>query len=81
MAGPDIEIVKDLDEPEKADLESFEGLGLVDFVVFPHWGSENFKERYKKLIENNYRKGLKIILLTDDQYVMVEDDKYRIVGV
>jgi len=45
IAGPNIEPVKDFDDPTIADLDSYEGIGLVDFVVLPHWGREKYAAR------------------------------------
>jgi len=82
LAGPDIEPIKYLDDPSKSEsLRSFEAFGLTDVIVFPHWGSDGFREKYLKLIESVYRVGKKIILLTDQQYVMVEGENFQIIDV
>ena len=80
VAGPNIEIVKHLDSIAQApNLQGYEGLSLVDFVVMPHWGSNSFRELYLgSRMEQMYRKDYKVILLTDRQYVHVQDDWYRI---
>jgi dipeptidase E len=82
IMGPDIELVKNLDEPAKAkDLKDFAGFGIVDFVVLPHWGSPSFAEGYaksKSLLENEKRK---IVFLTDEQYVVVGGRGYQIIKV
>jgi dipeptidase E len=47
VAGPDIAPARNLDAMAQApDLKGTRGLELVDFVVFPHWGSEHFRELY-----------------------------------
>jgi len=64
------------------ELKTYEGFGLVDFMIFPHWGSEDFKEKFlNHRIEVAYKADNKIILLNDWQYMKVEGDKYRIVDV
>ena len=79
VAGPDISHSALLDDPTAApELKDFMALGLVDVVVLPHWGSEHFHHRYGKVMETAYKKGLKIILLTDDQYLLVQNDRYTI---
>lgn len=79
VAGPDISLVKELDDPSKApDLKDYKSLNLTDVVVFPHWGSPHFQKRYEKVMKSGYKTGLKIILLTDDQYLFVKDGKYTI---
>lgn len=79
VAGPDISLVQGLDDPSLApELADHAGLGLTDVVVFPHWGSEHFQNRYEKVMKSGYKTGLKIVLLTDDQYLLVRDKAYTI---
>jgi len=79
VTGPDISIIELLDDPALApELQDYKGLGLTDVSVFPHWGSEHFHKRYEKVMQSGYKKGLKIILLTDDQYLLCEDNMYTI---
>lgn len=85
IAGPDIYPTYRITKAEKAKkLKGYKGLGLVDFVIFPHWGSPlpYFKDNYlNRRLEHAYNKDHKIILLTDNQYIIVEDDWYKIVDV
>ena len=74
---PDIE-----NEVGGLKLKNYKGLGLVNFVIFPHWGSEKFKDKYFGFrLKHAYTPNDKIILLTNYQYVEVVDDWYRIVEV
>lgn len=82
LAGPNIEAIKYLDDPNKSrDLKSFDAFGLTDLIVLPHWGNTQFKDKYINSIEFAYGEGRKIILLTDQQYVFVEGEKYQIIQV
>lgn len=84
IAGPDIYVTRLIDEVKKANsLKSYEGLGLVDFTVMPHWGSEDFREIYlNQRLENAYNsKNSKLILLRDNQYILVKDGWYQIISV
>ncbi|MDD5291502.1 MAG: Type 1 glutamine amidotransferase-like domain-containing protein [Patescibacteria group bacterium] len=83
VAGPDIFPVYYLDSAKEAkNLKDYKGIGLVDFTVLPHWGSEHFRERYlKQRLEHVYKDGYKLILLNDNQYVAVEGNKYRIIDI
>ena len=79
VAGPDIGLIDILDEREMApELSSDEALALTDVVIFPHWGSPYFKDDYVKGAEAVCKTGQKIILLTDDQYLLVEGERYSI---
>lgn len=59
------------------------GYGLVDFTILPHWGSDDFRDRWLNEDSFNYmfQSKTKIIALSNDEYVEVKDDKYRIVDI
>ncbi|HLL60921.1 MAG TPA: Type 1 glutamine amidotransferase-like domain-containing protein [Candidatus Nitrosocosmicus sp.] len=80
VVSPDIEIAIVADSIEQAPkLKSYNALGVVDFIVLPHWGSEYFRDIYlPERINKAYGMKNKIILLTDNQYVYVKGDWYRI---
>ncbi|MBI4098315.1 MAG: Type 1 glutamine amidotransferase-like domain-containing protein [Candidatus Levybacteria bacterium] len=83
VAGPDIYPIKDLDNIKKApNIKGYKGLELVDFVIFPHWGNDKFKDRYLEYrLEHTYNKKNSLILLTDNSYVEVKNNWYKIVDV
>lgn len=83
VAGPDISIMKGLDKLNLAPkLTSFTALELIDIVIFPHWGSDHFRQLYlQSQMQIAYQMAFKIILLTDHQYLYVQDDHYQIVDV
>lgn len=81
LAGPTIEPVGFLDDPTKAPhLKSYEGLGLVDFVILPHYGNKKYEKKYQKIMNKFGNKGLKLITLTDKQAIIVEGNKYHILN-
>jgi len=59
------------------------GYGLVNFTILPHWGSVGFKEKYldKRLSIAYKLDQVPLLLLTDTQYVHVQDDAMSIVDV
>ena len=72
-AAPDIGVLKELEtQGFERKLRSFECFGLVDFIIFPHWGSDYFKSKYLgHRMEFAYKPENKIILLNDWQFVKV----------
>lgn len=80
VAGINIEPSKNLDDASLAQkLKSTKGLGLVNFVLLPHWGSENFKDLYlNNRLASAYKSKYPILLLGDDQYVVLKDNKLEI---
>ncbi len=83
IASPDIDISRKLEtKVYEKELPDTRGFNLVDFIILPHWGSPIFKDLYlNQRLETAYKKGNKIILLNDDQYVEVKDGHYQIVDV
>jgi len=86
IASPDISVTRMLDtncyEEELKELGNTKSFNLVDFIIFPHWGEEHFRERYlNQRMGVSYGEGNKIILLTNTQYVSVFDDKYKIIDI
>lgn len=83
VAGPDIYPLRHTDPlKEFCRLESYTGLGLVDFVILPHWGAEHCKDLYlSKRIKFNYNEEYKLMFLTDNQYIYIEDDCMKFIDV
>ena len=82
LVCPNINPITFFDDPSKAsELKSYDALNLVDFIMFPHWGHERFKERQMKSLESIYAEDYKIILLRDTQYIFVEDATYKIMEI
>lgn len=79
IVGPSLEPIVGIDDPSKApNLGDMNGIGLVDFVVLPHYGHDNSVAKYDSLIEK-YRGQFQLQLLRDDQVVVVEDGKSRVI--
>lgn len=80
IAGPDTYPAYKIESMEKVkDLDSYEGMGLVDFTILPHWGSPLFRDLYlNRRLEHAYTTKNKLILLADKQYVWVENGWYQI---
>ncbi|MBU1132886.1 peptidase E [Patescibacteria group bacterium] len=81
IVGKRIDLVPDIDESSKApDLKS-SGLEIIDLSIQPHWGSSEFRSGYLKGFESMYTEGVKVILLTNRQYIWIRDDTFQLVEV
>jgi len=80
IAATNVYSVYTPDDVKKAsNLKGYKGLGLVDFIIFPHWGKKDFESVYFNFrLKHAYTTNDKIILLTNYQYVRVEGDMYKI---
>ncbi len=72
-----------LGNEEILELENHNGYGFVNFTILPHWGSKDFRERYLgSRLEIAYKKDqVPLLLLTDTQYVHIQDEWAEIVDV
>lgn len=80
IAGPKL---PDYFSDEEAELENENGYGFVNFTVVPHWDSEDFKERYLgERLKIVYKEDqVPLLLLTDNQYVHVQNNQMKIIDV
>lgn len=80
-ASPDLTIAHRAEAlAQVPQMTDFKGMGLVDFTVFPHWGSDINKDFYlTHRMPHAYETGHKIIILTDKQYVWVKGNWLQIV--
>ena len=74
---PDIDFIRDMDEPEKANLDSTVAHDLIDFSIMPHINQPRFNDAFEATLQG-INKGKKIIGLCDDQALWVEDGYTRI---
>jgi len=80
MAGPTL---PDYFRDDSVHLENRDCYGFVNFTLIPHWGSDNFKERYLgERLKATYRTDqVPLLILTDNQYVHITDNSLNIVDV
>jgi len=81
LVGLSIEPFKFLDDQSKwSNLKSFDGLKLIDKIILPHYGKEKYKEKINQILKNySYLKD-KIIKLTDDQALLVDNENFKIIS-
>jgi dipeptidase E len=68
-----------VDDPNAAPEVIKQGLGLIDFVIVPHWGDPEYQSRLDEI--KNYYDALKrcpVVTITDNQAVVVDGDSCEI---
>lgn len=79
VAGVDIEPIATIDEPEKVKgLKSTKGLGFVNIVPIPHCDMTSRSEPIEE-IKKKYADTFELVLLSDDDAIVVEDDSWKLV--
>lgn len=75
-AGPNIEPVKYFDDPgEVPELKDYAGLGLVDFVVLPHYGKEKYQAVFNT-VQQEFQDRYRLITLTDEEVITIKDNSF-----
>ncbi|MGY3749780.1 Type 1 glutamine amidotransferase-like domain-containing protein [Vagococcus acidifermentans] len=78
VMAPDIAYIMPMDDETKAPLlETYEGLGVVDFYPLPHMENVYLNE-YAEQIMAMYDDKLNLVPLTDQQAIYVENDQIEI---
>ncbi len=79
VAGPDIRPIRFLDDPSKAKLKSFRGLGLVDFISLPHFGNKKYLKSYKQVMQGLEKTNYKYIKIRENQAALFKNGKVKII--
>ena len=74
---PDIDFIREMEEPEKANLESTTAHDLIDFSIVPHVNQKKFHHAFEDIL-SGANKDKKTISLRDDQALWIEDDYMRV---
>jgi dipeptidase E len=80
VCTPDIDYVRSIDHPEKANLTSFTGLGLVDFYIMVHMNQSKFSTPMHDNIQKLKRDSKHVICIEDSQAVYVDGDVISIIS-
>lgn len=79
IVGPEIEPARQFDDPERlVALDSTAGLGLVDFVPFPHYDMGQRTPLIDEIIRQT-RDTYTVVPITDDQAIIVNGNEYEVV--
>ncbi len=80
IMAPDTEAGLALENYFEADFDS-KGLGVVNFLLMPHWGTDDFADQYPTVATEYYHTSTPMITITDKSYVWVQDDQCKLVTV
>lgn len=75
IAGPTLKYFDSADDPTVVPETLYDGLGFVDFVVVPHWGSEDYGDLLNQENEKLEKDGYKTMPLRDNEFILVDGDE------
>lgn len=73
IVGPTLKHFDAADDPDVVPEAIYDGLGLVDFVVLPHYESEKHGEIVKGIGKELEEDGRQTKPLTDEEFILMED--------
>jgi len=79
VAGPTIRGAENVDDPADAPEVIWDGLGLVEFGIVPHWGMEKYASELEKMKDEMQPHLARVITLTNEQAAMVVDNEVTVV--
>lgn len=79
VATPTIHGIELFDNLKEAPETLWEGLGLVDFGIVPHWGLDKYAGLLRQC-KREMSEYVDVITLTDNQAILVDGDKSTILG-
>lgn len=79
VAGPSLKVIDLMDDPHVAPEIIWDGLGLTDFFVWPHWDKEKYLPLQDEALEQMKLLPYESIRLRDGEVIIVEDGQKRIV--
>lgn len=78
ILGPTIDPLKYLDDPKAGpELSSHDALGMIPFVPLVHYGKDKYLEKYKNTFDEAYSLGVRVVSISDDEFLVVEGDSVR----
>ncbi|MEO6728747.1 MAG: Type 1 glutamine amidotransferase-like domain-containing protein [Candidatus Dojkabacteria bacterium] len=75
----DISFCDSLDEPTLAKERINNGLGLLDFVLLPHWNNPEMQTEIENIDKNFKEQGTKTYRITDDQALFTDSTKVEVI--
>ena len=70
IAGPTIHGAENVDDLKDAPQVIWDGLGLVDFGIVPHWGMEKYAKELEKMYEEMQPYVSQVIKLSNEDAVI-----------
>lgn len=79
IAGTTLHGIEYLDNPKDAPSVLWQGLGLVNCGIIPHWGKGKYGEQLKRCFDK-MQHHTKVVALTDNQYLLLNGKDLQILG-
>jgi len=82
ITGPTIkylDLVDDISISPEPKRTRWIGLGIVDFVILPHWGDEKYQAKFDEIKKHLEKDGFTVRTLTNKQALMIKDSEINLI--
>jgi dipeptidase E len=73
LVGPSLHPIELMDEPEKAPEVIYEGFGLVDYFIWPHWDTDKYLHLQVEASKQMKELPYECKILKDGEVIIVKD--------
>lgn len=80
VAGPTLKYLETADDPAGLTEVVYDGLGLVPFVVMPHWDNADFHAEVAEAARQLKRDGFEVRPLKDSEAIIINGDTEQLVS-
>lgn len=77
LVAPTLEPAKGFDEGLQLDLQSYDGLGLVDYLLMPHFDSPKYADAWQQ-VQKEHEGMVEFRPLRDDQAMLIQDGQEQL---
>jgi dipeptidase E len=78
LACPTIEHIEDFDDKSIVNLSSYEGLGLTQTLLLPHYGEAKYEQKFATIVKDWKEKGHELLLLRNSEVLVVTDNSEEV---
>lgn len=79
LLGKHIDLVYSPEDHQGYEHLDSSGLGYIDLSIQPHWGDPDLRKEYSSDFDKLYCQDKKIILLSDNQYLWIQDNSIQFI--
>ena len=81
IMGQKIDLVPSIEDKTQFPNSISTGLAITDYAILPHWGSQDFAKEYKAEFKDMYCQGVKILPLTNQQYLYISGETEKLIQI
>ncbi|HMO78795.1 MAG TPA: Type 1 glutamine amidotransferase-like domain-containing protein [Candidatus Paceibacterota bacterium] len=79
VAGKTLKYFDLVDNPEDSPEQIYNGLGLTNLIIIPHWNTESFRDKLKEIKQLYEKEDIEVTTIEDGKAIVIKDEDIIIV--